>query len=200
MRPRLIGVAGGSGSGKTTFARQLLERLGSERCAVLCQDSYYIDQSARFTGDGSVNFDHPDSLDFPLMARHLAALKAGQGVEVPIYDFPTHTRRPETQPFPARPVIVIDGILILTQPPIRAQLDASVFVETEEKLRFERRLARDVRERGRQPEGVRRQFELQVKPMHDRFVEPSRAHADRVISGCQPFAAAIEDLLSSLGI
>ncbi len=104
----LIGVSGGSGSGKTTFARKLQEGLGAERSAILSQDSYYIDQSSRFTGDGSVNFDHPSALDFALLADHLRALKAGSGVEVPIYDFVTHSRKPTTHRFDWKPIVVVD--------------------------------------------------------------------------------------------
>lgn len=175
----IIGVAGGSGSGKTTFARRVVEHLGPERCAVLSQDNYYIDQSAMFVEDGgAVNFDHPDSLEFGLLARHLQALRAGLTVEVPIYEFATHTRsRTEALRLEPRPVVLVDGILFLGQPEVRTQLDASVFLDVPEAVRFERRLRRDVAERGRTPEGVKVQWERQVQPMHVRFVEPSKAHA-----------------------
>jgi uridine kinase len=189
---RIIGVAGGSGSGKTTFARELHAALGPGVSAVLTQDHYYIDQSAVFRGDGeNVNFDHPDSLDFSLLAKHLLELRAGRPIQVPIYDFATHTRLPQASLFLPVPVVIVDGILILSQALVRPQLDFSVFIAAPEQVRFDRRLERDVAERGRTPEGVRKQFDRQVKPMHDLFVEPSRRHADEVISGLDPFEGAI---------
>lgn len=177
-KPYLIGVAGGSGSGKTYFAIALQKRLGDKHCAILYQDHFYRDQSASFDFDGgSVNFDHPDSIDFDLMAERLKALKAGQQAEIPIYDFVTHSRQSKTQAMPPRPVILVDGILIFHAPQVRTLFDDLIFFDTPEKLRFERRLQRDVRERGRKPEGVEQQFMKQVKPMHDQFVEPSKAFA-----------------------
>jgi uridine kinase len=197
-RFRIVGISGGSGSGKTTFAHALQAHLGAD-CAILSQDHYYIDQSARFRGDGeNVNFDHPDALDFPLLARHLAALRLGQAIEVPIYDFVTHKRLPRTQPFAAMPVVLLDGTLILSQPAILEQLDSSIFIETCERVRFERRLARDIAERGREREGVIKQFTRQVKPMHDAFVEPSKREARHVLSGEQDFAPSIERWASVL--
>lgn len=188
--PRIIGIAGGSGSGKTTVARMAREILENElghSCAVLAQDSYYIDQSAHFKGDGeNVNFDHPSSLDFPLMATHLRALKQGQAVQVPIYDFVTHTRRPETQNLLPTDVVLVDGILILSQPEVVAALDDSYFISCPDQVRFERRLKRDTQERGRTREGVTKQFERQVRPMHDQFVEPSRKFAAHILDGTEP--------------
>ena len=179
----IIGVAGGSGSGKTTFARRLVKSLGNENCAVLAQDSYYIDQSDKFDKDGgAVNFDHPSALDFDLMAQHLQELKSGQSVEVPIYDFATHSRKIETTSFPPKKVIFVDGILIFSQEVILPTLDFKIFVDCPEQLRFDRRLKRDVVERGRTPEGVKEQFTKQVKPMHDQFVEPSKDVADELVN------------------
>jgi uridine kinase len=195
---RIIGISGGSGSGKTTFARALKrtinERTGnSETASILAQDSYYIDQSHIFRGDGeNVNFDHPESLDFTLLAQHLHTLRQGNAIEVPIYDFPTHSRRSDHTPFEPRPLVIVDGTLILSQPPIRELLDWSIFIETSETLRFDRRFKRDLVERGRQPEGIRKQFERQVKPMHDLFVEPSKTQATEIVSGEAGFEESLD--------
>jgi uridine kinase len=190
---RIVGIAGGSGSGKTTFARALAAELGLRECSVLSQDHYYIDQSARFTGDGeSVNFDHPDAIDFALLRRHLLALKSGETIGVPIYDFATHTRRAETTLFKPAPVVLLDGTLILSQEALRPCLDVTFFIECAEVVRYERRLRRDVKERGRKPEGVRKQFDRHVKPMHDLFVEPSKMFAQHRLSG----EASLADVIS----
>lgn len=179
----IIGVAGGSGSGKTTFATRLKEKLGLEYCSVLGQDSYYIDQSNRFDHDGgSVNFDHPESLDFDLMAEHLQLLKMGKDVSVPIYDFATHTRSTDTVYLTPKKIVFVDGILIFSQPQVVKHLDHMVFIDCPEELRFSRRLNRDVVERGRTEEGVTNQFKKQVKPMHDLFVEPSKNHACDIVN------------------
>ena len=192
----LVGIAGGSGSGKTTFARALAQRLPREHCALLFQDSYYIDQSARFDFDGgSVNFDHPDSLDFPLLAEHLRELKAGRKIEIPLYDFATHTRLKTTIPQPPKRIVLVDGILIFHPEPVRSLFDELIFFETPEALRYERRLERDVRERGRTPEGVKSQFLRQVKPMHDEFVEPSRRHAGTVVRDLEEYGTTLDSLV-----
>ncbi len=198
----IIGVSGGSGSGKTTFARMLHEKicqkLGSSTCAILSQDSYYIDQSASFKGDGSVNFDHPSAIDFPLLAQHLQLLKDGKSVQVPIYDFVTHARKSETSPLSPLPVVILDGMLIFSQQIIMPLLDYSVFIEAPENIRFDRRLQRDVRDRGRTPEGVKIQFASQVKPMHDEFIEPSKARASQIVSSLQRFDSAIHEIIEKL--
>ena len=180
----ILGVGGGSGSGKTFFAETLAKKLGPEVSFVLYQDNYYIDQSHKFDHDGgSVNFDHPDALDFNLMANHLQDLKLGFDIEIPLYDFATHSRLQRTKFQASKKVVIIDGILILNDPKIRELCDETIFIETPEEIRFQRRLERDVVERGRTKEGVLAQFESQVKPMHDLFVEPSKFHADHISSG-----------------
>lgn len=191
--PYIIGVAGGSGSGKTFFARELQKILGDDKCTILYQDNYYIDQSHRFDGDGgSVNFDHPNSLDFALLARGLEDLKAGMSIQVPIYDFATHSRKTETLRCHPKKIILVDGILILDSQLVRDQLDEAVFFDTPEELRFKRRLERDVHERGRTAEGVKKQFELQVKPMHNQFVEPSKNFAQTIVKDFGDYHEAIE--------
>jgi uridine kinase len=195
----IVGIAGGSGSGKTTFARLLHTRLGSENAVILGQDSYYIDQSSQFTSDGEgVNYDHPNAIDFTLLASHLELLRKGQSIDVPSYNFSTHSRNLTFKKLAPMRVVIVDGILVLHSEIVRNFFDHKIFIETDEALRFERRLDRDQRERGRTPEGVRRQFLNQVKPMHDRYVEPSRLFADQVISGQEPFKPMIEELAQRL--
>lgn len=193
QRPHIIGVAGGSGSGKTYFAKELQRILGEDNCTLLYQDNYYIDQSAKFDGDGgSVNFDHPSSLDFDLLAQGLRILKAGLPLNVPIYDFVTHSRKKETLLGEPKKIIIVDGILILHSQVVRAELDEAIFFDTPESLRFERRLNRDVHERGRTPEGVRKQFELQVRPMHNEFVEPSKTFAHTIVKDLGDYSEALK--------
>ncbi|WP_295447323.1 uridine kinase [uncultured Thiodictyon sp.] len=196
----IIGIAGGSGSGKTTFALLLREVLGHSRCAILHQDSYYSDQSEAFDCDGgSVNFDHPDAIDFALLSEHLEEIRAGRSIAVPVYDYHTHQRLRQTQTLDACPLLIVEGLLILAQPLVRAICDTKVFIETAEQVRFARRLSRDARERGRDPAGIEQQFLAQVKPMHDRFVEPSKEYADRVYSGEGAMDASIRDLVAAMG-
>ncbi len=190
-----IGVAGGSGSGKTTFARMLTEKIGRERVNVLAQDSYYIDRSSEFDHDGGrVNFDHPDSIDWALLEQHLKLAIAGAAIDVPVYDFSTHRRQSQTLRYDPKPYLILDGILIYVRPSTRALLQHKIFIEAQENVRFERRLKRDVVERGRTAEGVRAQFFNQVKPMHDQFVEPSQAFASLVLSGEKDFKPEIEKI------
>lgn len=201
MDVQIIGIAGGSGSGKTYFAETLAEKLGSEKSFVLYQDNYYRDQSAKFDFDGgSVNFDHPDAIDFELLSQHLAELKKGHSIQIPLYDFATHSRRDETIHQEPKKVVILDGILVLSQEILHPHYDYTVFVETPEDVRYERRLKRDIEERGRKEEGVYNQFHKQVKPMHDQFVEPSKKHAQLISSGTCPedFSANIEHLVSQL--
>ncbi len=177
----ILGVAGGSGSGKTYFAKALADSLG-EHATIVYQDNFYIDQSHKFDHDGgSVNFDHPESLELTLLAKCLSELKAGKVTEIPLYDFKTHSRMKDTLRVQPTAIIIVDGILIYHPDYLRSQFDEMVFFDTPESLRFERRLERDVVERGRTVEGVKAQFLKQVKPMHDQFVEPSKAHAHTII-------------------
>jgi uridine kinase len=195
---KIIAIAGGSGSGKTTFAKRLLEKLGKDRAVILGQDNYYLDQSHKFDKDGgAVNFDHPDSLEFSLMATHLQQLRQNQTVEIPLYDFATHSRKIETIRLAPHPIILVDGILILSQKILLPEFDYKIFIDCDEETRFNRRLNRDVKERGRTPEGVKEQFYAQVKPMHDEFVEPSKNEADLIVSKVN-FDRELELLFSNL--
>lgn len=199
--PKIIGVSGGSGSGKTAFAYRLKSLAGEWRCSILHQDSYYYDQRRNFDFDGGkVNFDHPDSIDFPLLARHLNDLTEGKSVQVPVYDYRTHSRLERTELFDPQPIIILEGILVLSQPMIREILDVKVFIDAAESVRLSRRIARDALERGRDPAGVEQQFLAHVKPMHDLFIEPSRGHADRVYSGEEPLDVNVRDLLVKMGL
>ncbi|MBU6155008.1 MAG: uridine kinase, partial [Bdellovibrionales bacterium] len=155
-KPYILGIAGGSGSGKTYFARALTDALGPGNSTLIYQDNFYIDQSHRFDHDGgSVNFDHPESLDFALLAQCLSELRAGKSTHIPVYDFVTHTRAVDSLSASPTPIIIVDGILIFHPEPVRSQFDRMIFFDTPEQLRFERRMKRDVEERGRTPEGVR---------------------------------------------
>lgn len=177
----ILGVAGGSGSGKTYFAKALADSLG-EHATIVYQDNFYIDQSHKFDHDGgSVNFDHPESLELTLLAKCLSELKEGKSTEIPEYDFKTHSRLKQTLRVHPKTIVIVDGILIFHPDYLREQFDEMVFFDTPESLRFERRLERDVVERGRTIEGVKAQFLKQVKPMHDEFVEPSKVHAHTII-------------------
>lgn len=184
--PFILGVAGGSGSGKTYFSKALVDKLnasaGGAVCEIVYQDNFYIDQSHRFDHDGgSVNFDHPDSIDFNLLADCLQKIKSGTPTEIPTYDFATHKRRTQTELVKPVKIIIVDGILIFHSQVVRKLFDDLIFFETPEELRYQRRLDRDVKERGRTAEGVYQQFHKQVKPMHDLFVEPSKEHARTIV-------------------
>jgi uridine kinase len=178
----VIGIAGGSGSGKTTVAQEILQRVGPERIAFLQHDSYYKDLSGLPpTQKAEVNFDHPNSLETELLTQHIASLRDGKPVEVPIYDFSTHSRTSQTYTVQPRMVILVEGILIFTEPALREMFDVKIFVDTDSDLRFIRRLERDITERGRTTESVIKQYQATVRPMHLEFVEPSKRYADVII-------------------
>jgi len=181
-RPLVIGIAGGSGSGKTTVANVILSRVGADRIAYLPHDAYYRDLShlspmLRL----EVNFDHPDSLETELMIQHIRQLKAMQPVDLPVYDFSHHSRTQETVRIEPQRVILVEGILILAEPVLRKLLDVKIFVDTDSDVRLIRRLQRDITERGRTTESVINQYLKTVRPMHLEFVEPSKRYADVII-------------------
>lgn len=179
--PLVLGIAGGTGSGKTTVARAIVDRIGHGRVAYLEHDSYYKDLShLPIEARRQVNFDHPDAFDTPYLIEHIQALKAGQAVEKPIYSY-TESAREGMSVVQPRPLIVVEGILILENPDLRALMDVKIFVDTDDDIRLMRRIRRDIVERGRSVEHVLGQYEATVRPMHMAFVLPSRRHADVII-------------------
>jgi uridine kinase len=180
--PLVIGIAGGSGSGKTTVVQEILNRVGADRIAYLQHDSYYKDLNGLPpTLRMNVNFDHPHSLETELLIQHVQALRDRQPVEVPIYDFATDSRTNQTYTVASRGVVLVEGILIFTEPDLRKLFDVKIFVDTDADIRFIRRLQRDITERGRTTESVIKQYLSTVRPMHLDFVEPSKRYADVII-------------------
>jgi uridine kinase len=180
--PLVIGIAGGSGSGKTTVAQAILQRVGPDRISFLQHDAYYKDLSGLPpTQRVEFNFDHPNSLESDLLSQHIRKLRNGQPVEVPIYDFSTHSRTTKTYIIQPRGVILVEGILIFADPDLRNLFDVKIFVDTDPDLRFIRRLQRDLAERGRTTDAVIKQYLTTVRPMHLEFVEPSKRYADVII-------------------
>ena len=180
--PLVIGVAGGSGSGKTTLATIILERVGADKIAYLPHDAYYKDLSDLPPNQRTmVNFDHPDSLDTQLLIENVRQLKNYQTVDLPVYDFKTHSRTSERLQIEPKPVIMVEGILIFAEASLRDLFDVKVFVDTDADIRFIRRLERDINERGRTTDSVIRQYLATVRPMHLEFVEPSKRYADVII-------------------
>ena len=182
MQPVVIGVAGGTGSGKTTVVRAVLDAVGKSRLAFLEQDSYYRDIAWSSRDEiAHFNFDHPDALDNELLVEHVRSLKAGRSVEVPSYDFVHHRRQAERRKVVPRPVILLEGILIFVDRELRDLLDFKIYVDTDADIRLLRRLRRDIADRGRELGDVLRQYEETVRPMHLEFVEPSKRWADVII-------------------
>ncbi|MBW8012918.1 MAG: uridine kinase [Chloroflexi bacterium] len=180
--PLVIGIAGGTGSGKTTVANVILERVGPTQVAYLAHDSYYKDlRDLPPIQRERVNFDHPNSLETDLMIQHVEQLKAGQIVDVPVYDFTTHSRTQESLQIAPKPIILVEGILIFIDQRLRELFDVKLFVDTDADIRFIRRLTRDINERGRSTESVMHQYQTTVRPMHLEFVEPSKRYADVII-------------------
>jgi len=182
MTPFVIGVAGGSGSGKTTVIRRIVESLGDDQVSLIEHDRYYRDrEDLRLEERAALNYDHPDSLETDLLVEHVNALRIGQAVRVPVYDFARHARTAETITVEPRRAIIVEGILIFTDPALRRLMDVKVFVDTDDDTRFIRRLQRDISERGRTVASVIEQYLGTVKPMHLEFVEPSKRYADVII-------------------
>src|SRR4029077_13579712 len=178
----IIGICGGTGSGKTTVANRILESVSADEVVFIQQDLYYRNlKDMPLDYRNAANFDHPDAIDNELLVNHLKKLNAGEPVELPIYDFRTHTRLPDTTPIQAKPIVIVEGILIFAEPRLLEQMDIKVFVDTPDDIRFIRRLRRDIAERGRTLDSVIEQYIPTVRPMHNQFVEPSKRYADVII-------------------
>ncbi len=178
----IIGICGGTGSGKTTIARRIVETVGAENVVLVEQDSYYRNLSDMPLDERHhANFDHPDSIDSDLLVNHLKRLRNGQTIDMPIYDFVSHTRKDESSRIEPKPVVIVEGILIFAETAILDLLDVRVFVDTPDDIRLIRRLRRDVQERGRSFERTLWQYEHTIRPMHYEFVEPSKRHADIIV-------------------
>src|SRR5689334_17111081 len=189
----LVGVAGGTGSGKTSFAYKVRERLHAGRCVTIAQDAYYKDGSTLSReARAAINYDHPDAFDTSLLIQDLRDLKAGRPVPHLTYDHATYSRRVLPDPLTPRPVIILEGILILAEEPLRRLMDIKLFIDTDSDVRILRRLRRDLKERGRSFESVERQYLDSVRPMHLEFVEPSKRYADLIVPEGAENAVALE--------
>ena len=199
MKPLIIGIAGGSGSGKSTVARKVAEALHGASLAFIDMDAYYVNFSHLPLEERKrINWDHPEALDLDLLAEHLAALARGEAIEKPIYDFVSHTRRPEVQRIEPADVIVLDGILLFVDERVRELCDVKVFVDAEADIRLMRRIKRDMRVRGRSLEEVLDQYVRTVQPMHLQFVEPSKRWADVIVPRGGHNTVAIEMIVAKI--
>jgi uridine kinase len=195
--PVIIGIAGGTGSGKTTVARAIYDRVGSGRIEWISHDSYYRNFDGLSHEERTkINFDHPDSLETELPVRHLDVLAKGSSVDVPVYDFAGHARKQETQRVEPRRVIIVEGILVLAEAELRKRIDIKLFVDTPADIRFVRRLVRDIQSRGRSLESVVQQYLTTVRPMHEEFVEPSKRYADLIIPEGGENQVALDAIIS----
>jgi len=199
VRPIIIGVAGGTGSGKTTVALSILEQVGRSRIALIQHDSYYYDAAnLPLEERARLNFDHPNALETPLLVEHLNTLRSGQPVQIPSYDFRTHTRVPHTRLVNPEPVILVEGILIFAESALRELFDVKIFVDADSDIRFIRRLVRDMKDRGRPLDSVVDQYMTTVRPMHMEFVEPSKRYADIIVPQGGDNRVAMEMIVSRI--
>jgi uridine kinase len=195
----IIGVAGGSGSGKTTVAEKIAEQFSEDQVVVIPHDNYYRDQSQKNMEERvKTNYDHPESLETELLVEQLLKLKQGQSIQMPTYDFVNHTRSEQTREVPPRQVVLIEGILLLENKALREMMDLMIFVDTDADIRFIRRLRRDMAERGRTMEQVVEQYMNTVKPMHETFVEPSKKYADIIVPEGGLNTRAVDVLLARI--
>ena len=197
--PLVLGIAGGTGSGKTSVSNAIRNALPAGSVTSIDHDSYYRDHSDLSVEErAKINFDHPDSLETSLLVKHLDELRAGRGINKPIYDFKTHARRPETIRVEVAPVLIVEGILVLQDEELRARMDVKLFVDTDADVRIIRRIRRDMEERGRSFSEIRDQYYATVRPMHEQFVQPSRRFADIIIPEGGRNAVAIGVVVQSL--
>lgn len=196
-KPIILGVAGGSGSGKTTVVHKIIKSVGEDNVLLIQHDSYYRDLGHLALEERKKqNFDHPSSLETELMIRHLEALGNGYKIEIPTYDFVAHTRSEKTVQAAPKKIILVDGILIFSEPNLRKHMDIKIFVDTDDDVRLLRRLKRDILERGRELDGVLNQYEKFVRPMHLEFVEPSKRYADIIIPRGGENSVALEMVIA----
>lgn len=199
MKPLIIGVAGGSGSGKSTVARNVAAALGTESCAFIDMDAYYLNFAhLPFEERRRTNWDHPEAFDWELLLAHLARLVEGEPVDKPVYDFVTHTRAKDTVRIPPTRVVVVDGILLFTDPRVRELCDVKVFVDADADIRLIRRIRRDMAKRGRPLEEILEQYLSTVQPMHMQFVEPTKRYADVIVPRGGHNAVAIEMIIAKI--
>jgi len=199
-RPLVVGIAGGTGSGKTTVAHKLAAAMPTERCVTIEHDAYYRDQShLPLEERAKTNFDHPASLESTLLAEHLRDLRAGKHVDIPIYDFATHSRTKETRRVSPAPLIIVEGILVFAEAQVREQMDIKIFVDTDADIRLMRRIRRDLESRGRTFDSIRNQYYATVRPMHIEYVEPTKRWADLIVPEGGDNHVALDVLLGRLG-
>lgn len=194
-----IGVYGGTGSGKTTIVEKIVSEFPSSDIQVISQDSYYKDNSdLSFEERCGLNFDHPDAIDFELLYQHVLALKNGETIQQPVYSFQTHNRTAETISISPKKILIIEGILILNYPKLRSFFDLKVFVDARSDMRMERRVSRDISERGRTPEEVLKRYMETLKPMHQQFIEPMKIHADFIIENHKNAPVELSKLINKI--
>ena len=195
----LVGIAGGTGSGKTSLALKVQERVGADRCLLIAQDSYYKDGSTLTpAAQAAINYDHPDAFDTPLLVQDLRDLRAGRPVPCLTYDHSTYSRRVLSDPLTPKPVVLLEGILILAEESLRRLMDIKLFIDTDSDVRILRRLQRDIQERGRSFESVQQQYLASVRPMHLEFVEPSKRYADLIIPEGAENEVALEAVVARI--
>ncbi len=197
----IIGITGGTASGKTTFVKDLLDQCDTNTVNIISQDDYYkplVGLTLQEKND--INFDHPDSLDFDLLEEHILSLKKGKAINKPTYSFETHDRLEKTIPIDPKPILILEGILVLSVSTIKALCDYTIFVNASEKIRQERRLKRDIAERGRDKETILEQFKTNIHPMHRKFIEPLKNEVNLVINGTKDFKKPIQTILNLINI
>ncbi len=195
----IIGVFGGTGSGKTTIVNQIVSDFNASDIQVISQDAYYKDNSnITYEARCLLNFDHPEAIDFELLYQHLSALKNGETIEQPVYNFKTHNRTDKTLEISPKKILILEGILIMNYPKLRSLLDLKVFIDTNTDMRMERRVNRDISERGRTPKEVMDRYLNTLKPMHDQFIEPMKIHADMVIENHENASINLNMLIAKI--